>query len=649
MEVGELSFTIRMGVVFVLSAACLVSSVTAIPIEIGADGKLRLKPSPEMVSIARNAVGGDASSAADLGFTSSGLTILAQVAVSAFPGSSTQANDLWGYVSPSGREYAILGMNRSTGFVEVTNPSLPVIIGAFSGGNGTTSDIKVYQHYAYNVADSGSGMQIFDLDQIDNGVITLLGTVSGDLSGSHNLFINTDSGFAYPCASNLTFGFAVFDLADPTDPQQVGLWTENLAHDLFALSYDECPYAGRSGPCEIAFVFAGGGGLYSVDVTDKANMVTLSHRTYPNLTYCHQGWASDDRQLLFINDEIDEVNVGVPTTTYIFDISDVSNPQLVTTFSNGNPATDHNLMLRGNLVFEANYRSGLRVFDVTDIFDVQQVAFLDTHPASDAAGWGSGAWSTYPLLPSANILVSDMEEGLFVVKMGEPECSVATAPLAEDPVVAQNRFLSVTPTSPGLRTALRVIPSSLPGNFAAFEGLELWVGDPFEVSELSAESGAMAPTFTAAPLTCEPSFRDWGSLGRIQVVGEPVVPGAVFIVQAISEGCFGAGEFIYSTALSVSTTRYGDVTEYCGPGVCDPPDGAVGISDVLSLIAKFSNVSNAVRKARADMIPSCVDFLIDIADVLDGLRAFSGLPYQFTPTIPNDPCASMASCGFLSR
>ena len=464
-----------MGCAFVVSAAGLVSSAGAVPIEIGANGQLRLKQSPVNSSISQRPAVGDATTAAALGFNSSGLTVLAHVPVAAFPGASGRANDLWGFVSPSGREYAIIGLDRSTGFVEVTNPTLPEIIGDFPDGAGTTSDIKVYQHYAYNVAGAGPGMQIFDLNQIDNGVITLLGTAGGGLTGVHNLFINTDSGFAYPCASNLTFGFVAYDLSDPTNPQLAGMWTEDLAHDLLALSYDDCPYPGRSGPCEIAFVFAGGSGLYTVDVTDKTNMVTLSHRTYTNLTYCHQGWATDDRRYLFFDDEIDELNAGLPTTTYIFDISDVSNPQFVTTFTNGNPATDHNLMLRGNLVFEANYTSGLRVFDASDIFNVQEIAFLDTHPANDAVGWGTGAWSTYPLLPSGNILLSDMEEGLFIVKLGEPPCEVATAPLAENPVMAQNRFLSITPTGAGQMTALRVIPAGLPGSFAAFEGFEFWV------------------------------------------------------------------------------------------------------------------------------------------------------------------------------
>ena len=595
------------------------------------------------------ATGGSATSAYVAGFDSSGITVLAQVPVSAFSLGSNRANDLWGYVSPSGREYCILGLDHSTGFIEVTNPTSPVIVAEFADGTGLTSDIGVYQHYAYNVADSGPGMQIFDLEQIDDGIVTLLGTAGGNLNGAHNLYLNPDSGFVYLCASNLTAGFVAYDLANPAVPVLAGSWTDTLAHDLLALSYDDCPYAGRSGPCEIAFVFAGGAGLYTVDVSDKENMVTLAQRTYPNLSYCHQGWATDDRKYLFIDDELDELFGGVPTTTtYIFDIQDVSDPQFVTSYTNGKTSTDHNLMLRGNLVFSANYTTGLRVFDASDIFNVTEIAYLDTHPSNDAPGF-NGAWTVYPLLPSENILLSDIEDGLFIVKLGEPPCDVVTAPAAEIPLVAQNRYLTITPTNEGVLTAIRLIPSGLPEAFADYEGMELWLTDPFEVSEVPANADTTDPTFTVTSLSCEPSFRDWGSIGTVYATGDVVVPGVSFTVQAISQGCLNAGKLIYSSSVFAATSVFGDVTGDCSGKICSPPNGAVEILDIFALIGKFVNAPGSVQKSRADLQPGCVDFVIDILDVFRAVEGFNGLPYPFEPNISGDPCASLAACPVPGR
>ena len=62
----------------------------------------------------------------------------------------------------------------------------------------TWSDMATYRTYAYNVNETGGGMQIFDLSDIDNGVVTLTGSAQNDLASAHNVFVNEESGFAYP-------------------------------------------------------------------------------------------------------------------------------------------------------------------------------------------------------------------------------------------------------------------------------------------------------------------------------------------------------------------------------------------------------------------------------------------------------------------
>ena len=44
--------------------------------------------------------------------------------------------------------------------------------------------------------------------------------------------------------------------------------------------------------------------------------------------------------------------------------------------------------------------------------------FIDTFPNSDSAAF-NGAWSVYPYFPSGNIVISDIESGLFVVRKSE--------------------------------------------------------------------------------------------------------------------------------------------------------------------------------------------------------------------------------------
>jgi choice-of-anchor B domain-containing protein len=80
------------------------------------------------------------------------------------------------------------------------------------------------------------------------------------------------------------------------------------------------------------------------------------------------------------------------------------------------PSIDHNLYVRGSRVFQANYTSGLRILEFTDLSNQQmtEIAFFDTFPGSDATNF-DGAWSVYPYLPSGNVIVSDVINGLFVL------------------------------------------------------------------------------------------------------------------------------------------------------------------------------------------------------------------------------------------
>ena len=60
---------------------------------------------------------------------------------------------------------------------------------------------------------------------------------------------------------------------------------------------------------------------------------------------------------------------------------------------------DHNLYIRGNLVYEANYRSGLRVLERARSRrgELREVGFFDVYPSDDAPAY-NGAWSVVPLL-----------------------------------------------------------------------------------------------------------------------------------------------------------------------------------------------------------------------------------------------------------
>ncbi|MCH8807569.1 MAG: choice-of-anchor B family protein [Planctomycetes bacterium] len=326
---------------------------------------------------------------------------------------ATSGNDCWGYVSPAGREYALMGVRNKVAFVEITDPGNPNWFASVAHAGNLWGDVKVYQDHAYIVTEGGSGIQVVDMSDIDNHVVALVRTISPPAS-SHNVVIDTDSGFLYAADG------AIFDLSDPANPARVG--TGPSWHDAQVVTYTSGPYAGR----EIMFASHGGAGMGIFDVTNKSNTIRISLNVYPGLSYCHQAW-SEDLNYLYINDELD----GIPRTI-VFDISDLGNPVYAGEFSSGLPSIDHNNYVRGGILYSANYHSGLRIFDVSsNPVNPPEIGWFDTYPENNGGGF-DGAWSVYPFFPSGTVIVSDMNRGLFIldVNRGGPPLSIE---LVSDP------------------------------------------------------------------------------------------------------------------------------------------------------------------------------------------------------------------------
>jgi len=212
-------------------------------------------------------------------------------------GNPSNGNDCWGYTSPSGREYALMGLYNKMTVVEITDPSNPIIVDSVSHSNSLWADIKVYQDVAYVSNENGGGIDVIDLANVDNGVVTLVQRLTTNgLSHVHNIAIDTESGFLYLCSSDLNNGRTVaFDLSDPRYPTIAGQQSGGPSfHDAQVVTYTSGPFAGR----QICFGAAGGNGLYILDVTNKSNMFMVSQTSYSGQSYTHQCWLSEDREYL---------------------------------------------------------------------------------------------------------------------------------------------------------------------------------------------------------------------------------------------------------------------------------------------------------------------------------------------------------------
>ncbi len=356
---------------------------------------------------------------------------------------ASAGNDSWGWTDPStGKEYAIMCLNNGTAFIDISNAENPVYLGKLPTATVSSSwrDVKVYNDHAFIVSEARNhGMQVFDLKRL-RSVSSPPQTFTADtryteFGNAHNIVINENTGFAYIVGAQkftgpYRGGPLFVNIQNPTNPINAGGYLSTgqnaYTHDAQVITYTgpDPDHIGKEiliGSNEIEVVIA--------DISDKANPVTISTIAYPDVQYTHQGWFTEDNKYFILGDELDEQNVGFDTRSIVFDFQDLDNPKEHMIYTGPTAAADHNGYVKGNLFFLANYRAGIRIIDIADIGNqnMSEIGFFDTYPSSNSSSF-NGVWNVYPYFASGNIVVSDIEGGLFVIrKSGTLSCN-ATVP-----------------------------------------------------------------------------------------------------------------------------------------------------------------------------------------------------------------------------
>ncbi|WP_117208906.1 choice-of-anchor B family protein [Allorhizocola rhizosphaerae] len=347
--------------------------------------------------------------------------------LSALPLSSIgggNGNSMWGWTDTlTNKEYIIFGRTTGASFIDVTNPTAPVYLGNLPSHNGTSSswrDIKVYANHAFIGADriSSHGMQVFDLTRLRNVTSPQTFTADARYTGfgnSHTLAVNEQTGYIFAVGTNTcSGGVHMVNVQNPKNPVNAGcVSSDGYVHENQCVVYQgpDTTYRGR----EICFNY-NEDTLTIVDVTNKSAPVQLSRTGYTGARYTHQGWLTADHSRLTMNDELDSDSPG--TRTFIWNVSDLNAPVHTGTYiSPTNTATDHNHYIIDNLMYQASYRGGLRILDISGIASNQltEVGYFDIYPSSNGTGF-NGAWNTYPFFRSGTIAISGIEQGLVLVK-----------------------------------------------------------------------------------------------------------------------------------------------------------------------------------------------------------------------------------------
>jgi hypothetical protein len=163
------------------------------------------------------------------------------------------------------------------------------------------------------------------------------------------------------------------------------------------------------------------------------------------------GATTEDQDVLFIGDEIDELvlagwafsfvfaePVAAPTNkpqtgTFVVDVSDLDNPVFVDRYRDGTVGLDHNFVVEGDKLYIASYTSGTRVLQIGAGGSLSPYAHMDTEPRlqenilniKQEENFGSaflGQWGIYAFPDSDTIIATDINNGLIVMELSDEPC-----------------------------------------------------------------------------------------------------------------------------------------------------------------------------------------------------------------------------------
>ena len=371
------------------------------------------------------------------------ISLLAQVEY------DEELSDVWGYTDENGREYALVGMQNGTSIMDLNTPSNPVEVARIPGGSSHWKDIKTYKNRAFVVGEYPQGIQIIDLNNLPNAIEdtdynywNVMNPQVGRIRSCHNIYIEEKTGIAYLSGCiNVTGGVIMVDVK-PEVPVYLGTTTTSYSHDVYVRN--DTVYSSDFGE-----------GVFSIsDATNKSNPVLLANQPTPSRG-THNAWLSDNGKTIFTTDEV----MDAPVAAY--DISDLTDIKLLDEFypngTRGTGLVPHNVHVKNDFLITSYYAEGVVITDASRPNNLVQVGNFDTYEGPNTGFFG--AWGAFPFFDSDLILVTDIGNGLFILKPkylraaffeGLITDSISGKKLAEVQIEGKNRGVTVLEASTGI-------------------------------------------------------------------------------------------------------------------------------------------------------------------------------------------------------
>lgn len=320
-----------------------------------------------------------------------------------------ELSNIWGYTAPNGTEYALVGTTTKLSIVSLATPSAPVEVANIPGPTTAWREMKTWGSYCYTSLDNVTvGMLIVDMSNLPNAVthrywrptITING-VTDSIKKAHTVTMD-DNGYMYFNGTNLINGAPlIFDVhTNPGNPIYIGHVGDRYCHDNFV----------RNDTLWSSDIYDGV--FRTWDVSNKTAPVLLATQATPN-NFTHNSWLSDDSRTLFTTDE------RANSFLAAYDVSDLTNIRELDRYrpplTLGMGVIPHNAHVLNDYVFLSYYTDGVKIIDGHRPTNLVEVGSFDSYPGPQTGGF-YGDWGVYPYFASGNIVLSDINTGLWVLR-----------------------------------------------------------------------------------------------------------------------------------------------------------------------------------------------------------------------------------------
>jgi len=319
-----------------------------------------------------------------------------------------QYSSCWG-MAINGHEYAIAGGAQNVLVLEVTDPTKPVLAGKFRGTATTIREFKSYKNRLYAVAGGGNeGLMIIDFSKAPDTIKRVYYS-NEFFNYSHTITLDTLAGRIYlnggDAASN---GVTILDISkNPDKPTLIGNvpLPGGYVHDAYVRK-------------DTLYVSSGYEGYYIFDMHDPLAPVELAKMSTGG--YNHNSWLTAKGDFAYYTEEIP---AGQPVR--IVDLRKLKEGDIEsagTILNRGIPGgpsapIPHNLYIKDNWLFVSQYEDGLLLYDISNPLQPALLDRYDSHPENIQYNGYYGNWGSYPWLPSGNIVTTDMQNGIFMLKI----------------------------------------------------------------------------------------------------------------------------------------------------------------------------------------------------------------------------------------